>query len=217
MRVSAQTKAATRDRILQAARQLLAEKGYEAMTTRGIADAAAIANGTLFNYFATKEAIIACLASEAIAESMKKADANDRIGESLEEDLFAVIALGLRNLKPLRKHMPVLLETCLSPLAVSVSDESTSLRVNQLEAVESLARKHGFGPLSATALQLYWTLYIGLLMFWASDKSPKQEDTLALMDDSLNMFVGWLRTEMPDDPTAIKPKGVSPWPPSQTS
>jgi hypothetical protein len=47
--------------------------------------------------------------------------------------------------------------------------------------------------LSATALQLYWTLYAGVLAFWATCPSPKQEDTLALIDDSLDMFAGWLR------------------------
>src|SRR5947209_19420946 len=95
MRVSAQTKAATRDRSLQAARRLLAEKGYDATTTRDVAAAAGIASGTLFNYFATKDAIIACLAGDAVADASAEADAG---GETLEEDLFAVIALGLRKL-----------------------------------------------------------------------------------------------------------------------
>ena len=190
MRVSAQTKAATRERILQAARRLLGEKGYEATTTRDIAEAAEIASGTLFNYFATKEAIIAGLASQAISDSLSGAGERDR--QSLEEDLFALIALGLRKLKPLRKYLPVLLETSLSPLAVGRDDESSTLRVSHLEAVAALAAEHGRGELSPNALQLYWTLYTGVLVFWASDTSAKQEDTLALIDDSVNMFVGWL-------------------------
>ena len=199
MRVSAQTKAATRERILQAARRLLAEKGYEATTTRDIADAARIAGGTLFNYFATKDAIIACLAGDAVADASAEADAG---GETLEEDLFALVALGLRKLKPLRKHLPALLETTLSPLAVAVPDDSSALRVSHLEAVSALAARHGFGQLPPTALQLYWTLYAGVLVFWANDKSPRQEDTLALVDDSLNMFVGWLRAQARPDPAS---------------
>ena len=67
MRVTAQTKAATRERIIDAARQLFAANGFEASTTRDIADAAGIASGTLFNYFATKEDILASLAAEAVA------------------------------------------------------------------------------------------------------------------------------------------------------
>jgi hypothetical protein len=69
------------------------------------------------------------------------------------------------------------------------------MRVSHLETVARLAKHHGLGDLSAVALQLYWTLYIGLLMFWAHDRSPKQEDTLALLDSSLAMFTGWLQPE----------------------
>jgi hypothetical protein len=32
-----------------------------------------------------------------------------------------------------------------------------------------------------------------VLAFWTADKSPRQEDTLALLDQSLNMFAAWLR------------------------
>jgi len=189
MRVSAQTKAQTRERILQAALALFAEKGYGATTTRDIAEAANIASGTLFNYFPTKGAIVASLANDATSEAL--AESSDGEGDSLEEDLFAVVALILRKLKPLRKLLPALMETSLSPLAISRDDEC-SFRVTHLEAAAALAVKHGRGPLSPTALQLYWTLYTGVLMFWANDKSPKQEDTLALTDESMNMFVGWL-------------------------
>jgi hypothetical protein len=40
---------------------------------------------------------------------------------------------------------------------------------------------------------MYWALYTGVLAIWAADKSPKQEDTLALLDQSLNMFAAWMR------------------------
>jgi hypothetical protein len=74
--------------------------------------------------------------------------------------------------------------------------------VGHLEIVAALAARHGFGQLPPTALQLYWTLYTGVLVFWANDKSPKQEDTLALVDDSLDMFVGWLRAQARADPAS---------------
>ena len=50
-------------------------------------------------------------------------------------------------------------------------------------------------------MHLYWTLYTGVLAFWAGDGSPKQEDTLALLDDSISMFAGWLRTQSTDENT----------------
>ena len=189
--MTAKTKAATRKAILRTARRLFAENGYEATRTRDIAQAAGIATGTLFNYFQTKEAIVASMAQEAIGEAV--AHTQQGRAETLEEDLFALVAAALRKLKPLRKHLPALLETALSPLAEAPTGESASIRITHLEAVAALAINHSCGELSPTALQLYWTLYTGMLVFWAHDKSPKQEDTLALVDDSLNMFVGWLR------------------------
>jgi AcrR family transcriptional regulator len=207
MRVTAQTKEATRQRLLQAARRLFSDNGYDATTTRDIAKEAGIASGTLFNYFPTKEAVVACLASEALGEALSQGAAGDpseAVPETLEEDLFALIAGGLRKLKHLRRHLPALLETSLSPLAVAPDQDSASLRAAHLEAVAARATRHGH-ELSATALQLYWTLYTGVLVFWANDRSPRQEDTLALIDDSLEMFVGWLRQQTRPDPTGREP------------
>ena len=50
-----ENKAKTRKAILRAALELFAEKGFYQTTTRAIARKAGIAEGTLFNYFETKE------------------------------------------------------------------------------------------------------------------------------------------------------------------
>ncbi|MEX2318044.1 MAG: TetR/AcrR family transcriptional regulator [Pirellulales bacterium] len=195
MRITAEEKSATRQRILDAAIQAFRKRGFEATTTRDIATAAGIATGTLFNYFATKEAIVEFLAAEALARARSRFDWEVSTG-GLEESLFAYVAAELRQLKPLRKFITPLLETSLCPLAVArPSDSNHGLRVEHMETVAGLAGKHGFAVLSAVSLQVYWTLYIGVLAFWAADKSPKQEDTLALLDQSLTMFVAWLRGE----------------------
>ena len=171
-----------------------------------IADAAGIASGTLFNYFPTKEAVLASLAAEAAFAGVDEFGDGSHEAESFEEDLFVFAAAGLRKLKPLRKHMASLLETALSPLILSPADQSQSLRVTHLETVARLAKKHHCGELPPVALQLYWTLYTGVLTFWSSDRSPRQEDTLALLDHSLAMFVGWL-PEPGDVPAIKKTKG----------
>ncbi len=45
---------------------------------------------------------------------------------------------------------------------------------------------------SPIVLNLYWTLYTGVLAFWVGDSSPNQEGTLAVLDHSLRAFVGLL-------------------------
>jgi AcrR family transcriptional regulator len=197
MRITAEEKELTRRRILETAANLFRTRGYELTTTRDIADAANIATGTLFNYFATKEAIVSCLAEDALAKAHMAYAAKVSEG-NLTEQLFAYIMVELRQLKPLRRFIMPLLETSLSPLvALGRCGSTDSLRSDHLVTVAQLARKHGIAELSAVALQVYWSLYIGVLAFWAADKSPKQEDTLALLDQSLAMFVAWLRGESP--------------------
>jgi AcrR family transcriptional regulator len=203
MRVTAETKTATRQAILQAARRLFAENGFEATTTRDIAQAAAIASGTLFNYFATKEAIVASMADEALGKTWEGFARGTSGYETFEESLFAVIAASLRKLKPLRKYLPALLTTSLSPLAEGADQNAAGVRVAHLEAVTAVAARHGYRDLSPLALQLYWTLYVGVLVFWAGDGSPKQEDTLALVDESISMFVEWLASSKSSKRTSI--------------
>ena len=212
MRVTAETKAATRQRILDSAQQLFAAMGFEATTTRDIAHTAEIAVGTLFNYFPTKEAIVECLVGEATttahAEFARRNGTASREVESLEEELFAFVAAGLRKLKPLRRYLVPLLETTLCPLA-STHDrgEAESIRITHLEHVRQLMATHGLaGAFSPISIQLYWTLYTGVLAFWANDKSPKQEDTLALLDQSLHMFIGWLEAQQNDEKRPARKK-----------
>lgn len=195
MRITAEAKTATRQRILEVAEELFRTKGFEATTTRDIAQSAEIATGTLFNYFAAKEAIVTELAAESLHRARGEFDKQAGETETLEEALFALVAVELRQLRPFRKYIVPMLETAFCPLAASEPNSpGEELRRQHLEAVAGLARRHEQGELSAVALQLYWTLYTGVLAFWAADKSPKQEDTLALLDQSLAMFVAWLRT-----------------------
>ena len=200
MRVTQQTKSATRKRILEAAQQLFAAEGFDAATTRDIASAAKIATGTLFNYVPTKESIALYLISDAHAQAEERFQA-DFSGDpdeplSLEEELFAHVAAVLRKLKPYRKYLTTVLDTSLSPLGNDQTDGTPALRASHLETVSQIALRHGLqDALSAVALHLYWTLYVGVLAFWSKDTSPRQEDTLALLDQSLAMFVGWLTTD----------------------
>ncbi|HBE47363.1 MAG TPA: TetR/AcrR family transcriptional regulator, partial [Cyanobacteria bacterium UBA11369] len=49
---------ATRTRIIKAAQRLFARQGFDGTTTRDLAIAAGVAEGTLFRHFANKKAIL---------------------------------------------------------------------------------------------------------------------------------------------------------------
>jgi AcrR family transcriptional regulator len=196
MRITAKAKIATEQRILEAAARLFITAGWEGTTTREIASAAGIATGTLFNYFQCKEAIAASLISDALTQAQDEFQSRPADHETLEEDLFTFIWTGLKRLRDYRKFLSPAAETIFSPLAQSSRERTgDAIRVSHLEDVERIIAGHGIGPLSAVALQLYWTLYLGVFAYWAHDASPNQEDTLALLDQSLNLFIASLRRE----------------------
>jgi AcrR family transcriptional regulator len=207
MRVTAETKTATRERILDASERLFAEHGFDSATTRDIARAAEIGVGTLFNYFPTKEAVASALVGEAYARAAGKfsADLDREISGdlTLEEELFAHVATTLRKLRPFRKYVTAVLDTEFSPLR-SPSGATPAFQTAHLELVGQIAARHGKSDaLSSVALHLYWTLYIGVLTFWSNDTSPRQEDTLALLDQSLAMYVGWLANQASPHPPQL--------------
>ncbi|MBO1351334.1 MAG: TetR/AcrR family transcriptional regulator [Hormoscilla sp. GUM202] len=58
-----QPEAQTRTRILQVAQRLFAHKGYDGTTTRDLAQASGVAEGTIFRHFDSKKAILIEIAS----------------------------------------------------------------------------------------------------------------------------------------------------------
>ncbi len=199
MRVTLETKQATEKAIKAAARKLFVRKGLDATNTREIARAADIAVGTLFNYFPSKEALAIAIASEAFTAGRRRAhermtmEANLR--GTLDSELFSLIACDIRALEPIRSFVQDVLEAGLSPFTTgAVTSEAVSIRTERLGDARTILERHGLGEAATSpVMHLYWSLYLGVLSFWATDDSPKQEDTWALLDQSVQMFSGSLK------------------------
>jgi AcrR family transcriptional regulator len=194
MRVTKEKKEKTRSAIIQSARKLFKERGFDKTVTRDITTRAQIAAGTLFNYFQSKEALGMEILSEDLDLARDDYEKLKRGEESLEEDIFLYILTGLRRLAPHRNYVPDILESALSPFGGSNACEAGErVRVEHLEAVATMVSDHDqTNQLSFVAAHLYWTLYLGVLAFWAQDESENQEDTLVLLDQSLRLFVASL-------------------------
>lgn len=191
MRISEQAKQENRARILEKAAEIFATKGYEAATTRDIALAAGVAAGTMFNYFPSKETLGMTMVAEAF--SLGREDYQRRLtgDEGLTEELFLFISSGLRRLRPLRPFLGPVLERSLSPFPrKTVCPEGEGARQEHLAAVQEIISRYGFtrNP-DEVAVTMYWSLYLGILACWTSDPSPNQEESQALIDYSLNLFV----------------------------
>lgn len=224
MRVTADVKISTEKAIRAAARKLFLRHGFDATSTREIAERAKVAVGTLFNYFPSKEALAVAIAAEGFqagreqamrrlgrgsdgAASGVQADGEPSTpnrAESLEEDLFTLVACDIRSLAPIRPLIGRVLEAGLSPFAVNaISPDAASIRTDRLEDVVAILVRHGLADATtAPLLHLYWSLYLGVLSFWSADGSPNQEDTWAVLDQGMRMFAGALR---PSQSTELVP------------
>ena len=189
MRITAEAKARTRERIDEAALGLFgSEAGFEGTTTRDIAAQAGIAAGTLFNYFPSKEALAAEIVEQA-AEVGERDFATDSEPDDLAEALFAHVMAVLRRLEPHRRWLPAVLERCAAPAAGPASGpDATVFGRTHMDVVSRLLAAHAGRPPTTVTLNLYWTLYIGVLAFWSRDESDGQQQTLALLDQSVRMF-----------------------------
>src|SRR4249919_1481712 len=79
----------TKERILKAALELFREKGLDGTTTRQISQKAGIAEGTLFNYFKTKEDLALYFFQKETEDLIKWFHAEKRLQKApLAEKLF---------------------------------------------------------------------------------------------------------------------------------
>jgi AcrR family transcriptional regulator len=95
---------ATVKALIEAAAQVLAARGYEAGTTDVVAERAGVSIGTLYQYFANKEALIAALIREHIDEILAtvRLAMADCETASLEETVRALIraAVAAHRINP---------------------------------------------------------------------------------------------------------------------
>ncbi|MBE9064721.1 TetR/AcrR family transcriptional regulator, partial [cf. Phormidesmis sp. LEGE 11477] len=88
----ATTEADTQERILKAAQKLFARKGYGGTTTKDLAQAAGVAEGTLFRHFENKKAILVEVATQGWMEIL-----TDLLTELSEMASYKAVAQVMRK------------------------------------------------------------------------------------------------------------------------
>jgi AcrR family transcriptional regulator len=79
-----QWKEARREQILEAAGRVFSERGYHMTKMKDVADAAGVSNGTVYNYFASKEEVLQALLSR-LNETEKR---SEHFAQGLEATSF---------------------------------------------------------------------------------------------------------------------------------
>ena len=190
----AENKERTRKQILQAALELFSKKGFDRTTAKQISDKAGIAEGTLYNYFKTKEEVALYFFEQEFAGLVEWYRKNDALhSKPLSEKFFAIIYRHLEKMAPyedfigavyLRAFQPA---SKLSPLRLETQQRNVQYlrfikKMISDSGEEGLIRK--LGDLSAYAFGLF---HFAMITYWLQDSSRGKERTLALLDRSLKV------------------------------
>jgi len=195
----AQQKEAVQSRIVDAALALFQSKGFDQTTTRQIAQKAKLAEGTIFNYFETKEDIALHFFELEVDHAINTVRTTARLKRApLEEKLFALVEAQLEFLAPYEKFIGAAFVHALRPTSrIAFSIRALDLRNRYLAFVQELIDDSDSVPagsfLTLAAPSVFWIYYVGILLYWLNDTSKAKQHTLALLDRSLSFGVAMLR------------------------
>jgi AcrR family transcriptional regulator len=195
-----ENKERTRQAILKAALELFAEKGFYHTTTRTISRKAKIAEGTLFNYFETKEDLALYFFEQELAQIIDWYEHDRRIQKAaLPEKLFAIINRLLDRLAPYEEFIGAVYLRALQPASrlspLSLSAQEHNLRYLRFirEVLAQAAAEGeipGLGDLGAYGFGLF---HLAVITYWLQDRSVGKENTLALLDRCLKLVTHAIR------------------------
>src|SRR5438445_3007868 len=162
----AQNKAAIRKRIVTAALSLFQTKGFDATTTKAIARKAGIAEGTVFDYFKSKEDIALHFFEQEVDQAIASVRENPRLRKApLEEKLFTLVHSQLEFLAPHERFIGAAFIHALrpaSPLGI-FSHRAQELRHRYVGFVQELFEesltKQQQSPLTWLGPDVLWIFY----------------------------------------------------------
>ena len=198
--VRAENKEKTRKAILRAALELFAKKGFYATTTKVVARKAGIAEGTLFNYFPTKEDLALYFFEEEQNAVVAWYNGDKQIKSApLPEKLFAIVQHFLDRLAPYEEFIGAVYLRALSPTSklnpTSLPTQERNLRYlkfirSVLEEAELAGEIPKVGDLGAYSFGL---VQLAMITYWLQDRSKGKEATLATLDRCLKIATHLLK------------------------
>lgn len=172
---------ATRAKILEAALDLFAEKGFASTTMREIAERSGCSLGLTYRYFGHKEELVLAL-YERLSDETK---AEPMPSGGLQSRYIEKITNCIQRLSPHRATLRALFGVGLDPSSEVAVLGARSARVRQdmVEMYAELISQATDAPNPRLVSPLATLLYAGHLLivfFWIQDKSENQANTLQL-------------------------------------
>lgn len=195
----------TRTHILNAALQLIRERGFDATTMRDIANASSLSLGAAYYYFPSKEAIVLAYYEQVQRQHRERVRAALPEATGLRARLGVLMHSKQEIIAEDRKILGALLRYIGEPGSpVSVLARPTeNIRedVRRL-TVEAIGDYPMAGELRDLVVNALWGMQMALILYSLYDYSPGQARTHRLIDDCLDLFVELL--ELASNP-ALEP------------
>ena len=189
-----ENKEKTRQAILRAALELFVEKGFYRTTTKAVSRRAKIAEGTLFNYFETKEDLALYFFEQELLRIIDWYDRDKRTQAApLPEKLFGIIHHLLERLSPFEEFIGAVYLRSLQPSSklspLSLQSQEQNLRyLRFIRGVLAEAEERGeLPPLGDFGAYAFALFHLAVISYWLQDGSPGKEKTLALLDRCLKL------------------------------
>jgi len=171
----------TRERLYRAALELFGERGFLETTVEDITEAADVGKGTFFNYFSTKEHVLAAYGGERIAfveRALEKARATSgSVLEVLGE--LATDSAGQSHENPAILRAIYAAHASCAPVRAELQKRMRVSR-KMLAEIISLAQKRGEIRSDAAPVELarlIQTVVIGFTMAWALNPETHFQST----------------------------------------
>ncbi len=196
----AKSKEQTKARILKAALVLFGKKGFYKTTTKEISQKAKIAEGTLFNYFKTKEDLALYFFETELQNCIEWYYKDDYVQAApLPEKLFGIVQHYLDRVEPYQEFLGAVYLRALQPRSKlnPLSLEVQELRVRELmfirDILEEAEEKEEIPPLGDFGVYALGLGFLGVVTYWLHDRSEGKENTMALLDRALTLATNFLR------------------------
>lgn len=176
---------ATRERILETALALFAEKGFANTTIREIAKEAGCSVGLAYRYFETKDAMVLALYERLVVDFAEEVRA---LPPGPLAQRWALATRG--DIARLEAHRGALMGLTSAGLAPGrttqvLGGSTTAVRRSMLTLFLNLvteARDAPKGDIAEALSLLLYALHLLLVFFWLQDPTPGQKTTHALID-----------------------------------
>ena len=202
MKVSKKEQSKTRKRILQAASDIIIEKGFKSASMREIARRANVGDATIYNYFSSKEKLLYGFCAQKqddVVDALKQIP--DFHEYSLKEQLQQLAETELEQWLPDREFLAEVFElTFYSPAASVVNLAETRKRFNRM-VDDMISTSIEAGEIAEQPYQdllapLFWDYFTGILAYWLKDDSDDFANTTQLIDRSVELIALVLHTGM---------------------